>query len=432
VAVGLGLSGAATYAFFAVASRALDPVDYAAIGVLWSLLFAVGNGVMQPLEQEVARAVSDRRARGIGPGPVVRRAVRIGVGFTAVLCVAATATELGARALDEDPGWLLSNLFGGNEVLVVVFLVGLAGFCAAHLTRGALSSHGRFAAYATFFAVDGIGRVLLAGVLAVAGVATVGAWGAILAAAPFLGVAVALRGQRDLTEAGPEASWGELTRALGWLLAGTGSLALVVQGGTVAVQVLADADQADAAGVFLNGLQIARIPLFLFQAVLASLLPRLSRQAAGGDLAAFRHGLGRLVGAILGVGALAVVAATVVGPVVVDLLFDATTALEARDLGLLSGAFVVIMAAICLDQGLIALGAHRLMACGWMLSLATFVVVTALGDDLFLRVEVGLVAGAAVAFGWMLACLTWQLRRSSAHVEPVSFAEAVAESPLTE
>jgi hypothetical protein len=82
VGLGLGLSGLATYVFFAITSRVLDPASYAAVGVLWSLLFAVGNGGMQPLEQEVARAVADRRARGIGAGPVIRKAVGIGaVGF---------------------------------------------------------------------------------------------------------------------------------------------------------------------------------------------------------------------------------------------------------------------------------------------------------------------------------------------------------------
>ena len=60
VGVGLAISGVATYAFFAISSRALDADAYSALGVLWGLMFAVGNGLMQPLEQEVARAVSAR------------------------------------------------------------------------------------------------------------------------------------------------------------------------------------------------------------------------------------------------------------------------------------------------------------------------------------------------------------------------------------
>ena len=40
---------------------------------------------------------------------------------------------------------------------------------------------------------------------------------------------------------------------------------------------------------------LARIPLFMFQAVQAALLPRLSRLAAKGELDEFRAGLKRLL-----------------------------------------------------------------------------------------------------------------------------------------
>lgn len=429
MAVGLGISGVATYVFFAISYRSLPPARYAAVGVLWSLLFAVGNGVMQPLEQEVARAVSERRAKGLGPGPVVRKAATIGAVFTAVLVLGGALLELLA-AIGLWPEVLtVSRLLDGDQVLVAAFLLGLAGFCVGHLTRGTLSSHGRFRNYSLFFTGDGVGRVVLAAVLAAIGVQAAGAWGLVLAVAPFVGVGVGLFGQRGLLDDGPPASYRELSRALGWLLAGTICLALLVQGGTIAVDILASDTEAAAAGEFLNGLVIARIPLFLFQAVLASLLPRLSRLASGGQLDDFRRTLGRLVGAILGVGAVTTLLAAALGPTVIDVLFGSTTSLGPRDLGLLAAAFVVIMASICLDQALIALSGHRLMAIGWMAALAVFIVVTLLGDDLFLRVELGLLAGASFALAWHWVCLRLQLARHP-HAEAVSFAEAVAEAPL--
>jgi len=422
VGVGLGLSGLATYLFFAITSRTLDPASYAAVGVLWSLLFAVGNGVMQPLEQEVARAVADRRARGVGAGPVIRRAITIGAGFTVILVVLGYASQ----------SFLLDRLLDGRDALVAAFLVGLAGFCAGHLVRGTLSSHGRFGAYALFFATDGVARVAIAGVLAVLAVAAAGAYGAVLAVAPFIGVAVALAGQRGMLVDGPPAAWGELTRALGWLLMGTVSLALVVQGGTIAVQLLAASTDEAAAGVFLNGLQIARIPLFLFQAVLASLLPRLSRLAGSGDLVHFTHSLRRLIRLIVVVGAIGVVIAVVAGPVVVGAVFGSAEVLGATDMGLLAATFVIIMVAICCDQALIALNGHRFMATGWALALAVFVVTTmATGgfDSVFLRVEMGLFAAAVTAVVWMAGWLAVRLH-NHATARPVTLAEAVAESPL--
>src|SRR4051812_21325452 len=81
VAVGLVVSGMSTYVFLGVAHRSVNEADYSALVVLWTAMFALGNGIMQPLEQEVARAVSDRRARGIGPAPGIPPAGALGVSF---------------------------------------------------------------------------------------------------------------------------------------------------------------------------------------------------------------------------------------------------------------------------------------------------------------------------------------------------------------
>jgi O-antigen/teichoic acid export membrane protein len=372
---------------------------------------------MQPLEQELARAVSSRRAHGIGPGPVIRRAVVLGVIFAAVVCVLVSIGQFFVQR-DSISGWL-----------VVALVVGLLGFCAGHLTRGVLSSHHRFGAYAVFFGADGVSRMALAAVFGAVGIAAVGVYGMVFAATPFIGVVVSLARQHGLLEDGPEASWTELTKALGWLLIGTVSLSLLLQSGTIAVDWLASPSQSEAAGVFMNGLQTARIPLFLFQAILAALLPKLSRLATTRDYQAFLVALRRLVLAILVVGAVATIAAAVIGPYFMEIAFASDYQLGARDLALLSAAFVVIMATICVDQALIALSAHPRMALGWLFSLIVFVVVTALGDDLFLRVELGLLCASLAALAWMSVNLYERLRHH-AGVQTLDLSEAVAELPI--
>ena len=381
-------------------------------------MFAVGNGIMQPLEQEVARAVSGRRAAGLGAGPVVRRAAAIGAGFSIVVIVVVALLH---RLFE---GW-----FDHDTVLVVAFVIGLVGFCAGHLTRGTLSSNHRFNAYALFFGADGLSRVALAVMLAAVGVAAAGPFGLAMAISPFIGVGIALFRQKGLVAPGPEAPWDELTRNLGWLLLGTISISLIVQGGTIAVGILAGPDQDAAAGQFLNGLQTARIPLFLFQAVLASLLPKLSRLAAGGQYPEFVAGLRKLVLAILGFGVLTTIGAAVFGPFVIRIVFGTESALSGRDLALLAGAFILIMATICLDQGLIAIGAHSRMAIGWLIAFGMFVGVTALGTDLFLRVELGLLAGATWAFAWMGVSL-WARLRHPPEAHEIDLAETLADLPV--
>ena len=93
-----------------------------------------------------------------------------------------------------------------------------------------------------------------------------------------------------------------------------------------------------------------------------------------------------------------------------------------RDLVLLSGAFILIMATICLDQALIALHAHSRMAIGWLVAFGLFAGVTALGDDLFLRVEMGLLASSLWAFAWMSVCL-WQALRHPGRADEIDLSE---------
>ena len=114
------------------------------------------------------------------------------------------------------------------------------------------------------------------------------------------------------------------------------------------------------------------------------------------------------------------------GPTVIDTDFGAESALTGRDLALLSGAFILIMATICLDQALIALHAHSRMAIGWLVAFGLFVGVTALGDDLFLRVEMGLLASSLWAFAWMSVCL-WQALRHPGRADEIDLSETLAE-----
>ncbi len=419
VAVGLGVSGVGVFALFAVTSRALDEADYSALVVLWTLVFALGNGVMQPLEQEVARAVSDRRARGIGSAPVIHRAVLAGLVLTAVLWFVSLLAS----------GWLIDELFSGNASLFFAFLLGLLGFCVGHLVRGTLSSHGRFAAYGTFFGLEGVIRPVAAVVLAAAGVVTVGTYGFVIVLAPFLAAVLPMRGQRKLLQPGPEAPWSELSANLGWLLLGTVSVALLLNGGAVAVELLADDGQEAAAGVFQNGLFIARMPLFLFQAVLAALLPKLSHQLGRGMFDEFSGAVTRLLVAIGVFGVVAVAVAAAAGPAIVGALFGSEQVLDSGDLALLAAASIVYMAAVTLSQGLIALNGHARMAIGACLGFATFLVVTSVGSDLFLRVELGLLIGSAVTAAWTGTFVAVGLR-THRRTHEIDLAEAAADLPL--
>jgi len=398
VAVGGGLvvNGLAAYAFITLASRDLGPEDYTPVGLLWALSFLLGPGFFQPLEQEVARIVAARSGGRIGP--VVRTAGCIGACMVGLLAI--VALVLGGR--------IRHDLFDGHGLLVVGLLLVLVGLGIGHLVRGVLAGLGRFGGYARYFIGDGVGRLVMVLVL-VGTVGGVGAYGLAVGLAPFIGVVLALVGQRELSLEGPAESAGALSRALGALLVASVATALVLNVSPLAVEVLAGPDQADDPGRFLNALLIARVPLFFFQAVQASLLPRLSALVGAGRFDELVQVFRRLLGLVAGIGGMAVVVCAVFGTRIVEFAFGADFAVERQDMVLLAVSSSVLMVALSFAQALMACRAQGRMALAWVLGLAVFPLVVALGNDLFLRVELGLLATVSVTATVMAVLLVERL-----------------------
>ncbi len=190
------------------------------------------------------------------------------------------------------------------------------------------------------------------------------------------------------------------------MLAGSLFAQVVVNAGPVLVQLLGTKADDDVTGQFLASLLIARIPVFLFQGVQAALLPRLSGHAGAGQVGNLASETRRLVLAIAGLTVLATAGAWVLGPAVVKLAFGSDFALDNRDLALLAAASCIYLLGLTLSQALIALRQQARVAIGWGVGVAGLVVVTVVGSDLLLRVELGFLAGAisaSVALALLLA-----------------------------
>lgn len=396
VGSGLVLAGASAYGFLILTGRILGPERYAALSALWALVFLAAPGFFFPVEQEVGRVLSERRARGAGGGPVVRRALTA----ASLMALALVAVTLLAGTTVTD------RLFDGETLLLVAFLLAIVGYAFELTARGTLSGNGRFRPYGVMLGAEGVLRLVAAIVLALLGVDSLGAYGLLIGLTPFFAMAVALPRQRGLVTPGPDAPWSELSTALGFLLAGSVLSQLLVNAGPIAVKLLATPAESELAGRFLAGLVLTRVPLFLFQAVQAALLPKLAGLAAAGRQADFRTGLRRLLRVVVAIGILATFGAFLVGVPLLRLLFSEAFSLGRRDLTLLAAASAGFMLAQALSQALVALGGHARSALGWAIAIASFGIVTALGDDLLLRVELGLVAGSTggvVAMSLLLA-----------------------------
>jgi O-antigen/teichoic acid export membrane protein len=237
---------------------------------------------------------------------------------------------------------------------------------------------------------------------AAAGLHVVGLYGMAVGLPCLVGVAIGLALARGLLRPGPPARWAEISHAVGFLVAGSLLGQVLINVGPLAVKLLAGPGEQAVAGTFLNGLVMARIPLFFFQAVQASLLPALAAQAAEGRYSEFRHGLFRLLVAVSGVAVVAAAGSFLIGPFVVSRFFGSGFQLSRLDMLLLAAGSGVYMVALAMVQALIALRGHRLVPVGWLTGVVAFVATLAAlgasgGVGVAMRVELGLVGGTLVS-----------------------------------
>jgi O-antigen/teichoic acid export membrane protein len=419
VGIALLIAGVATYAFFKVGTVAVGGADeFAPIASMWFAVFALAPGFFLPLEQELGRALSHRRAIGEGGKPVVRRVVGLGGILVAIvtLCILALSPLIA------------TSYFDGDWFMVVALIAAFAAYAPAHMARGVCSGSGRFREYAVIMGSDGIVRIVLCVVLAVIGVSAVGAYGLAIAISPLFAVAYVYQRKGLRTDPGPPAELREVTPNLGWLLIGSVCAATLLNAGPIAASLLAPDGSNELITAFSYGVLLSRIPLFLFQAVQAALLPRLSRQAARGEFDEFRSGLRRLMVVVLAVGLIGTIGAFVLGPWALRLVYDVD--LSGRTLAMLSLSSAVYMLALATAQAVIALQGHALVALGWVVGVVTFLLGTWLSaDEVFRRIEIGLVLSSIAALAAFALGLRHRLRVGAVPTQS-SMMEAITDMPF--
>jgi hypothetical protein len=312
VGIGLFIAGITAYAFFKVGQLALGKEDFKPIVALWFTTFALVPGFLLPVEQELGRALAHRRALNDGGKPVIQKMLPLAGGLTTVLIVATLVAS----------PWLTRDMFDGYWSVTAALIITVIAFAPMHIARGIASGSGRFTAYGLILGIDGATRIISCVVLWQLNVTSVGAYAMAVALSPIVAVLfVSARGDMK-SQQGPPANFAELTPNLSWLLLGSVMAAALVNAGPIGVDVLANTSDAEKVTAFGNGVLLSRIPLFLFQAVQASLLPRLARLAAKGNLDEFVQGLSLLLKIVVGVAVLGTAGSYVLGPWALDIMYD--------------------------------------------------------------------------------------------------------------
>ena len=402
VGLGLAIAGVSIYGFQIIAFRTLGTSAYAALNGLWVTAFVLAPGLFLPLEQEVARAMAHRRAQGDGGRPLITRAMVLAT----ILIVGVIVVAVLAR------GFIETRLLRSSDELFVVLIAALVGYGIASLARGMLSGNNRFGRYGAMVGMDGFARVALATLIALVGYGTLGWFGVVFAIGPFLATLIGLVGIKGLGGAGSKAPMSELTTSIGWLLLGSTFAQALGYSAYIGASVLATKEQDAELGSFIAALFVARIPLLLFQAVQAALLPKLAGLLGQGKIHDFRIGMVRLLAVVTVASVIGVVIAFTAGPSIGRLLFGTNFMISGIGLAALTAGCCVMVIALTLSQALIALRRYAVTAFAWVISLTVFVAAISILDmDVFTRAEIAFVTSTLIGAVLMLLLAWGALRK---------------------
>jgi O-antigen/teichoic acid export membrane protein len=405
LAIGVGLTGLITYAYFLIASHVLSKPDYGQITVLWSAVFITISTLYRPVEQLLSRHISERLERREPIGQEMRVASTIQLGLAASFAVVALVLR----------GPIQDGLLEGNETLYWVFFGAVLFYAASYFARGFLAGQRRFGPFTALILSESIFRTTFAVLVAVSLLSGQSAVAIGIVAAPSLSLLVvplafARRAKREGAQPQPAAA-GDGAEHEEFSMRHGGGFAAAVLVIMFSEQAFLNAgpliarslEGAAAAGFIFNVLMIARAPLQLFQAVSTSILPHLTSLHTSTVPDSEREFHRSVRGVLLGIVAFAAFTAIVVliaGPKLMQIAFSDKFTYDRAGLLLVTLGMGLYLGSVTLNQACLAQGQVRRAAARWLGCAAFFIGwnFVPLVSDEFRRVEIGFALTAGVLF----------------------------------
>jgi O-antigen/teichoic acid export membrane protein len=404
LAVGVGLTGLITYAYFLIASHVLSKPDYGQITVLWSAVFITISTLYRPIEQLLSRHISERLERGEAVGQPMRVASTIQFGLSLFFAVLALALR----------GPIQNGLLEGNESLYWVFFSAVLFYAASYFARGFLAGNQRFGLFVALILSESCFRTIFAAMVAIGVLSGQSAVAIGITAAPALSLMVvpfAFARRAKQQEAMPEAPPSGKEEEKFSFVEGGGFAAAVLlimfseqaflNAGPLITRGL---QGAAAAGFIFNVLMLARAPLQLFQSVSTSILPHLTKLQASETDAGRREFAKTVRMVLLGLAAftaLVVVVVLIAGPRLMQIAFSKKFVYDREGLLLVAVGMGLYLCSVTVNQACIAQGQVRRAAVRWIGCAALFIGwnFVPLVSNEFRRVEIGFLLAAGVLFG---------------------------------
>lgn len=392
VGVATAVTALCGYAVLYLAARDLEPAGFSVFGVFWGA-FGLVSGAAFGLLQEATREVRDARAETSPEGPHTHP-MRVGamVAVVAAVLIAATAPLWSSRVFVEQQ-WLS----------VALLSAGLAGFCVHATLLGMLAGVDLWSQYGALMVADAVTRVLVA--LAAFAVgwglggylwATVGgalAWLLLLVCSPATRAAARLRTPGSTTT---------FLRGAAHSIAAAGASAVLVMGFPVLLQATSE-DLGAAGGVVILAVTLTRAPLLVpLTAMQGNLIAHFVDQRTARVRALLAP-----AALVVGLGAVGVAAAGLVGPWLLRAGFGEQYRADGALLAWLTAAAVAIALLTLTGAATVAAAMHRTYATGWVSATAAAVLLLLLPLDLETRTVVALLCGPLVGITVHLIALSW-------------------------
>ncbi|WP_116645848.1 hypothetical protein [Mycobacterium kubicae] len=401
VGAATGLTALCGYAVIYLAARDLAPAGFSVFGVFWGafgLVTGAANGLLQETTREVRsmRYVSDLAALpGGGRTHPLRIAGMVGVG--AAVAIAGSSVLWGGRVFVENR-WLS----------VALLSVGLAGFCLHATLLGMLAGTNRWSQYGALMVTDAVIRVTIAAATFLLGWGLVGfLWATVGGAVAWLIMLAASPSTRAAAHLMTPGNTVTFLRGAAHSITAAGASAILVMGFPVLLKVTSN-ELGSQGGVVILAVTLTRAPL---------LVPLTAMQ--GNLIAHFvderSHRLRALIRPatlVVGVGALGVLLAAVLGPWLLREFFGADYQASSALLAWLTAAAVAIAMLTLTGAATVAAALHRAYSLGWVGATVAAGLLLLLPLELQTRTVVALLCGPLVGIGVHLAALS-RVGRSS-------------------
>ncbi len=386
-----GGSGLATYILLAVFARGLGTEGYADFSWFWSLTVIAGLGLYLPIEQEATRVLV---SPDLGVEAPRRSVIRMS---TATGLIAAALVGLGLFVF----GSVLWRSTPDAPLVAVALVSSCIAYAVQYTFRADLAARGHLSRYAALLAIEAVVRVGGAVVAVIAAPRYAPLACSVITVASIISVVITRIGRGNLRPIRRLITSRKFILGAARLAAGGLVIQILLNLPPVLATAFSHPDGAPSAalnaGQLLIVISLTRIPLFVYQALQASILPVFAKEWADG-----KQNFGRSAAVfVLGAWCAAAVWGTIVillGQGIIRLIFGPSfvPASIAVLLPVVLGVVMVTFGLVVSDL-LLSTGGHTEVLAMWGSATVAATVALIAVTDASWRTSAPVVAGSAVA-----------------------------------